>query len=354
MKAMILKGIKSLIHLGVFCAIIVLCFFVGQKAYHYVYNIANQPSEENRSVKEIKITIEKGSTTKDIAKLLEEKNLIPSGLLFELKSRYFKYDGKYKEGEFSLSTNMSEEEIMEILATQGIQAEGIRFTIPEGFTVEKIVERLENEKIVTEDEFMEAMKETQYDYPFFSKIPERNNKLEGYLFPDTYEIRKGAEASEIISKMLNRFDEIIKPEYYKRAEELGYTMDEIIIIASIIEQEAKLNEERPKVAGVIYNRMNSDIQLQMCSTVMYALGKRKDRLLFKDLEVDSPYNTYLYGGLPVGPICNPGEASIKAALYPEEHDYYYFVLMNEETGEHVFTSTGEEHNAAKQEYNQKF
>ena len=92
----------------------------------------------------------------------------------------------------------------------------------------------------------------------------------------------------------------------------------------------------------------------MCSTVMYALGKRKDRLLYKDLEVDSPYNTYLHGGLPVGPICNPGEASIKAALYPEEHDYYYFVLMDEETGEHVFTSTGEEHNAAKKKYNQKF
>ena len=153
--------------------------------------------------------------------------------------------------------------------------------------------------------------------------------------------------------MLNRFDEIVKPEYYKRAQELGYTMDEIIIIASIIEQEAKLEEERPRVAGVIYNRLESDIPLQMCSTVMYALGKEKI-VFYIGFGGRFPYNTYLHGGLPVGPICNPGEASIKAALYPEEHDYYYFVLMDEETGEHVFTSTGEEHNAAKKKYNQKF
>ena len=354
MKSKLLMIIKVLCQLGVFCLILVLCYYVGQKAYNYVYNIANQPSEAERSVKEVNITVEKGATTKDIAKILEENGLIRSSLLFELKSRYFKYDGKFKEGEFSLSTNMSEEEIMEILATQGAQAEGIWFTIPEGYTIKKIAETLENNKIVTQDEFMEALKETKYDYDFLSEIPERSNRLEGYLFPDTYEVREGADAAEIVSKMLNRFDEIVKPEYYKRAQELGYTMDEIIIIASIIEQEAKLEEERPRVAGVIYNRLESDIPLQMCSTVMYALGKRKDRLLYKDLEVDSPYNTYLHGGLPVGPICNPGEASIKAALYPEEHDYYYFVLMDEETGEHVFTSTGEEHNAAKKKYNQKF
>jgi UPF0755 protein len=354
MKKIALKMIKGLFQLGIFCLIVVLCYYVGNKAYNYVYHIANQPSENERSVKEVIITVEKGATTKEIAKLLEENGLIRSSLLFELKSRYYKYDGKYKEGEFALSTNMSEEEIMEILMTKGAQAEGVRFTIPEGYTVQKIAETLEEQKICTKEEFMKALNEAKYDYKFLDGIPDRSNKFEGYLFPDTYEVRKGADATEIVSKMFNRFDEIVTPEYYKRAAELGYTMDEIIIIASIIEQEAKLDEERPIIAGVIYNRLNSDINLQMCSTVMYALGKRKEHLLLTDLEIDSPYNTYLYGGLPVGPICNPGAASIRAALYPEEHDYFYFVLKDEETGEHVFTSTGEEHNAAKKKYNQKF
>jgi len=354
MKEIILKITKSILNLGLFAAVVIFCIIAGKMAFKYAYGIANQPSPENRSVREVEVTVEKGSTTKDIAKVLKEKELITNELIFRFKSKYFKYDGKFKEGKFALSTNMSEEEIMEILTSVGVKAEGIKFTIPEGYTIEKIAQTLEEKEIAKKDDFMKAIKETKYDYEFLSQIPERSNFLEGYLFPDTYEIRKDSEPSEIISKMLNRFDEIVKPEYYNRAEELGYTMDEVIIIASIIEQEAKRDEERPKIAGVIYNRLNIDMNLQMCSTVMYALGKRKDRLLYKDLEIESPYNTYLYDGIPVGPICNPGEASIKAALYPEKHDYYYFVLMDEETGEHVFTETGDEHNAAKQKYNQKF
>ena len=147
MKKIALKMIKGLFQLGIFCLIVVLCYYVGNKAYNYVYHIANQPSENERSVKEVIITVEKGATTKEIAKLLEENGLIRSSLLFELKSRYYKYDGKYKEGEFALSTNMSEEEIMEILMTKGAQAEGVRFTIPEGYTVQKIAETLENKRL---------------------------------------------------------------------------------------------------------------------------------------------------------------------------------------------------------------
>ncbi|KAE9637260.1 endolytic transglycosylase MltG [Defluviitalea raffinosedens] len=354
MKKIVTHLTKGIINLCILLVMILACAFVGNLAFHYAYDIAHQPFPESRSIKEVEITIEQGATTKEIAKMLEEEGLVKNALWFELKSRYFKYDGKFKEGTFLLSTNMDEEEIMKILSSEGSKREGIKVTIPEGFTVEKIAQRLEDESIVKRDEFMEALKEINYDYDFLSMIPERNNRLEGYLFPDTYEVRKDSEASEIISKMLRRFDEIVKPEYYERAEELGYSMDQIITIASIIEQEAKLDEERPKIAGVIYNRLESNMNLQMCSTVMYALGKRKDRLLYSDLEVDSPYNTYLYNGLPIGPICNPGEASIKAALYPEKHDYYYFVLKDEETGEHEFTRTGEEHNLAKQKYNQKF
>ncbi|WP_084757932.1 endolytic transglycosylase MltG [Defluviitalea phaphyphila] len=354
MKNQALKILKMTINIAILIVVIFVCVFIGKKAFNYAYNIANQSSSKNENIKEIEINIEKGATTKEIAEILKEKGLIKNSWWFILKSKYFKYDGKYREGNYTLSTDMTEEEIMDILTTQGAQIEVVRFTIPEGYTIEQIANRLEEENIVEKDEFMKALEEVNYDYDFLNKISGRDNYLEGYLFPDTYEVRKDAEASEIINKMLTRFDEIVKPEYYDRAEELGYTMDEIITIASIIEQEAKLDEERPKIAGVIYNRININMKLQMCSTVMYALDERKDKLYDKDLEIDSPYNTYLYSGLPIGPICNPGEVSIKAALYPEEHDYLFFVLKDEETGEHIFTKTLEEHNAAKIKYNQKF
>ncbi len=353
-KKPIFTFIGLIFKLGFLLITLYLVFHVGKYAYQYTYKIAIQPSPEQRSVRDLEVTIPKGSSTKIIAEILEEKDLIANAYVFRLKSRVEKYDGSFKPGTFILNTGMSEEEIMEILRTGGMYAEGSRFTIPEGYTTESIAKKLDKEKIVTASDFLRAVNEGDFDYDFIKKIPERNMRLEGYLFPDTYEVRSEATSEEIISKMLKRFDDIYKSEYYIRAEELGYTMDEIIIIASIIESEARREEERPTIAGVIYNRLDQNMKLQMCSSVMYALGKRKDRLLFTDLEIESPYNTYKYVGLPQGPISNPGEASIIAALYPEEHNYLFFVLKNEETGEHVFTETGEEHLKAKQKYNQKF
>ncbi len=151
-----------------------------------------------------------------------------------------------------------------------------------------------------------------------------------------------------------KFDDVFTQEYYDQAEELGYTVDEIITIASMIEKEVRVAEERPKVAGVIYNRLNIDMNLQMCSTIMYALEIPRDRLLYRDLEIESPYNTYRNPGLPIGPIANPGAAAIEASLYPESHNYLYFVLKDPETGAHEFNATLDDHNAAKNKYNQKF
>ena len=144
--------------------------------------------------------------------------------------------------------------------------------------------------------------------------------------------------------MLKTFDNMFKQEYYDRAAEMGMTVDEIVTMASIVERETNADSERAKVAGVFYNRKNSGMKLQSCATVQYVLGERKPVLSIADTEIDSPYNTYKYAGLPVGPICNPGEECIKAALYPEATDAYYFCLSK--SGEHIFSATYEEHVAA--------
>lgn len=346
---------KGLLRLGMWVGSLLLIYVIGKKAFLYTYNISRQPAAENRVAKEIEVYIPKGASTKEISEILQEKGLITNSLWFRIVSRINDYDSSFRYGTFVLSTTMEQEEMMKVLQTGGEQEKGIKLVIPEGFTIQDIANRVQKENLVEARDFLEALEDPQeYGYDFIQLIPERNNQLEGYLFPATYEIREGASAKEIISKMLKKFEQVYDAKYQERAEELGYTMDQIITIASIIEKEARLEEERAKIAGVLYNRLNQDMKLQMCSTVIFVLGKPKARLLYKDLEIESPYNTYLYDGLPPGPIANPGEASIRAALYPEEHDYLYFVVEDEETGKHYFSETGEEHERAKQRYKQKF
>jgi UPF0755 protein len=172
--------------------------------------------------------------------------------------------------------------------------------------------------------------------------------LEGYLFPDTYYVSAEPTPDEVIGKMLTRFDDIFTDEYEQRAAELGLSVDEAVTIASIIEKEVSVDTERPLVSQVIHNRLELGMELEIDATVLYALDKRPDRLLYADLEVDSPYNTYAYGGLPVGPISNPGADSIHAALFPEEGNYLFYVLQDPETGVHFFSDDYQEHLGAQQ------
>ena len=152
---------------------------------------------------------------------------------------------------------------------------------------------------------------------------------------------------EIIDLMLQAFNNQFKDEYYDRAAQMGMTVDQVITMASIIERETDSEAERSKVAGVFYNRINSGMKLQSCATVQYLLGERKPVLSIADTQIDSPYNTYIYPGLPIGPISNPGIACIEAALYPEQTDAYYFVQGQD--GQHIFSNTYEEHLAAMKE-----
>ena len=328
---------------------------VFQTGFKSSYKIITTQAKKQTSsnIKEVKIEVKRGASTEEIAQVVYDNGLTSNKLWFRLQSKLFKFDGKYKEGIFSLNTNMDDKRMMELLTTDKVvEQENVRVTIPEGFTILQIATRLEELGLIKKEEFLKAAEEREYEYDFLSDFTHsKKYKLEGYLFPDTYFIRKDATAEEIIVRMLNRFEDITN-KYKQELANLPYSFDEIITIASIIEQEAKLDEERAIIAGVMYNRLTDTMKLQMCSTVQYALGKRTANLSYDDLAVESPYNTYMYAGLPAGAICSPGEASIRAAFQPENHDYYFFVVSEPEKGSHAFSATAGEHANNKAKYKQ--
>jgi len=333
---------------------VVVIYKAALWAFDSGYALMAKEPDENRQIINVSINIPQGSNTESIGKILEEKGLVNSSVYFRIIAKIKGVDSQFQYGDYDLNTGMNDEEIMKILTTQGEKREVVTFTIPEGYTIEKITAKLESIGLCTEAEFMSALDNGRYGYKFLEFIPERNLRLQGYLFPSTYEVYADATAEDIVSTMLEKFDQVFKDEYYPQMEKLGMTLDDIVKIASIIEREVKVPEERPLVSRVIYNRLEIEMPLQMCSTIMYVLDVPRDRVYLKDLEIDSPYNTYKNSGLPVGPIANPGEASIIAALYPADNNYLYFVLTDPEAGSHQFSATLDDHNAAKQKYKQDF
>lgn len=209
-------------------------------------------------------------------------------------------------------------------------------TLPEGLTnaeVAKKVEAATGGKI-SEKEFDAATRAGGFDYDF---LEGSGGNLEGFLFPKTYEVTAEAGARSLVDRLLKQFGLETEQIEWNRAQSLGVTPYQAVIIASMIEEEARVPEDRPLIASVIYNRLKQKMRLGICSTVLYALGEHKEILTNKDLEVDSPYNTYKVAGLPPGPICNPGFESLRAALYPAQTDYIYFILTGAD-GRHSFTA----------------
>jgi UPF0755 protein len=318
--------------------IMVLIIAASLLAYGY-YN-ANLGAATSTGTDQ-EVIIPKGSSVKAISEQLEKQGIIRNANVFAVYCKLSEKAGKIKAGKYILSSSMSVEQIVNKLAAGNAEVNSKRFTIPEGFELRQIAERLESEGLVNKDEFYAAIDKAKFDYAFVKDIPNRDNKLEGYLFPDTYDVFKNATEEEIINKMLNRFNQVFTEEYRQRAKELNMSYDQVITLASIIEREAKLDKERKIISAVFHNRLKKNIKLQSCATVQYLLKEQKEVLTYKDLEVDSPYNTYKYAGLPKGPIASPGAKSIEAALYPDNVDYLYFVANKD--GSHVFTKTYQEH-----------
>jgi len=330
--------VGSMVLIGIIIIILVVMFF------QYL-NRNSEPVNPN-STESITIIIPTGTGTSEIANILVEANLIRDPRVFRLQSMIEGYDGWYKAGEYTFSQIMSLEEIMRILF-EGKTAT-IRFTIPEGYDIKRITKKLAEEGLIDPEIFAEEIEMGSFDYEFVKTAPAGPDRLEGYLFPETYEIFTTANEHDIIDRMLYQFSKVFTEESYARAEELGMTINEVITLASIIEREARVQEDRPVISSVFHNRLAIGMPLQSCATVQYILGEQKPVLSTKDTQIDSPYNTYIINGLPPGPICSPGKDSIHAALYPADTNYLYFLAKGD--GSHVFSETYDQFLKYKAQY----
>lgn len=288
----------------------------------------------------VNINVPRGGTLSTVADNLYENGVIRSKLWFRYKGQEIAM--KIKPGTYEIESGLDIEDIYEIIQ-KGEQEKQVSITFPEGFILYQFAQRVEEVGLGTADEFIEASENyfNSKGYTF-----DRSNlyfNMEGYLFPDTYYFTENQTMDQIVSKLASTMDSIFTDDYKLRADELGLTLHEVLTLASLIEREAYNDAERAKVSGVIHNRLDIDMILQIDATVIYGLGEGKEhmtRVLYSDLEKDNPYNTYRNAGLPPGPIASPGKKSIEAALYPEDHDYFYYVLG--EDG-HVFSKTYAEH-----------
>lgn len=293
------------------------------------------------------VTIPREASSATIGRILYAQGLVHSAPFFNFYVRINGVDDQLKAGSYTFNTPQSLPEIVEQLIKG--PTDNRVFTIPEGFTLVQMADLLQRQGLVSRDDFLTAVAGGQFDYPFLKKLPAGPNRLEGYLFPDTYQVGSNTSAHEIINLMLSRFNEKLKElDYSSRANAAGLTVRQAVIIASMVEREAKVDRERPIIAGVILNRLRLGMPLQVDATVQYALNSQRAKLYYKDLEVESPYNTYRFVGLPPGPIACPGEASLLAAVQPVHTNYLYYVAKPD--GTHAFATTLAEHNTNKRKY----
>ncbi|WP_257351581.1 endolytic transglycosylase MltG [Pseudalkalibacillus decolorationis] len=302
-----------------------------------VFELTPYSSDQVQTIK-----VDKGAGLTSVAEELEEMEIIKNKTFFMLYGKIIGSDNKIKPGKHVISGDLSYSEIYSELVRSPVE-KGQEVVIPEGFTVEQIATRLEKKGITSEKAFLKAVKTGEgISHPLIEKVKKHEGtqyKLEGFLFPDTYYLPKDSRPEKVIVKMLNRFQEV--KDQFETPKELS--LHEWVTLASIVEREAVVAKERPVIAGVFINRLEDQWKLQSCATVQYVLDKPKERLLFKDLKVKSPYNTYLNKGLPPGPISNPGKASLKAVVNAKQHNFYFFVVKGDGTGTHHFSKTFKEH-----------
>lgn len=305
--------------------------------------------------------VEKGMGSAEIASLLEDQGIIRNGLFFRGYLKWVKEGSSFKAGTYTASPGDSYDELIARLnAGDVVKEETVVFTIPEGFTAKQVADKLAEAWNQPADVFLQLINSgTGLNAVSTLKIPEDANlrhRLEGYLFPETYELVKDSTPQEVVEAMLEQLTKKLDsiPDWQEKLAERGLTLHELLTVASLVEREVVVDEERPLVAGVIYNRLNKGQNLEIDATVQYLLDKQKERLLNKDLKVESPYNTYRNPGLPPGPIGSPGLASIEAALRPEASDYYFYVTKKDGSQGHLFGKTYKEHlaNIKKSEQNQ--
>ena len=292
------------------------------------------------------IEVAEGDSFYGVLNKLSEEDKIKNEFLVKL---YLKIRGIKPEvlaGTYKLDKSMTLDEIITLLSNDSTIGK-IYITIPEGYTIDDIATKLEENNICSSEDFINSVK--NYDLPaYVSNNPNKRYNLEGFLFPDTYSFNENENADFVVKTMINRFEEV----WQELVQSLNLSIaddeiEKIVNVASIIEKEAVVDSERSLISSVIYNRIAIEMPLQIDATVIYSYGYHIEKMYEKHLEIDSPYNTYMYYGLPIGPISNPGRASLMAALKPEKTDYLYYLLESEYT--HYFTDTYDDFLRRKEE-----
>lgn len=317
---------------------------------------------KNAASLETKIfSVEKGEGTKEIAMNLEKEGLIKSAPLFRVYTLTWGLSDKLQAGEYLLSSSMAVPEIAGKMAKGEVLKEN--FTIIEGWNLRDIAWNFENKGMFMAEELFELVgfplinfsepnnmplpKDFSQSFDFLKDKP-KNVSLEGYLFPDTYEIQRGAGLEDVVRKILKNFDKKLAPDLREEIKKQNKTIFEVITMASLLEKEVKTLEDKKLVSGILWKRLKTGMPLQVDATLSYITGKKTTKISIEETKIDSPYNTYKHQGLPLGPICNPGLESILAALDPQNSDYWYYLSTPE--GQTIFSKTLKEHNIASDKY----
>jgi UPF0755 protein len=298
--------------------------------------VQRQINPSGASGPEVRLTVDQGMATTDIASMLEREGVITSASIFKFYARLTGL-GSIEAGNYVFEKNSDFSDVTKVLETGAAKAEEERFTVPEGLTLPEVAKVIEAEMPGrTAAKFMEAANSgtirSQYQ-------PPGNNSLEGLILPETYFIEKGADETAILRKMVDSFDQLSSQiNLPGAAAKFGLTPYQVVVVASLVEREARVDEDRGKVARVIYNRLEEKMPLQIDATVLYALGlPPQESVSFKDREINHPYNTYKISGLPPGPIASPGRKSLEASANPTAGNWLYYVLTDP-TGKHTFTN----------------
>lgn len=339
------------------CATLVVVIGLIYTGWTKIYDGFLSPMEPG-STEEVGFTVENGQSLTKVSNNLEAAGLIHNRSVFKYYCDFAGMGQKIQAGSYKLTRSMTMSEIADQL-TMGDGNPIVRnITLIPGWTVEDFAEKLASDGVVADkNAFLELCKtgDAFTDYYYIADVKATANAskrryiLEGYLAPNTYEVYMTATDEEILRKLLSQTEAVFPADYQTRATELGMTMDEVVTLASLIEKEAKA-ADFTKVSAVFHNRLKQNIKLGSDVTIHYITGVRKMNLTNSDLQIDSPYNTYKYAGLPVGPICNPSAEAITAALYPDEtyvaENYLYFCSKDPESGELYFSKTQAEHDQA--------
>ncbi|GGA69084.1 endolytic transglycosylase MltG [Ornithinibacillus halotolerans] len=348
------RTVRKIVAIVIITLIIVLAIG-GISGYSYIKSGLEPVEPGNEQGIEVEIPL--GSSTSSIAELLEENEIIKDSMIFRFYIK-FKNESGFQAGNYTFTKSMTFDEIIESLKSGRIIKEPVyRVTIPEGLTIEEIASIYADKLPITEEDFIEKVTDPDYiselmeRYPFLPEDilhEELRYSLEGYLFAATYDFYQEDPSIEtVIENMLDKSQSVLG-KYLEEMDANGLSLHETVTMASIIEREAVTEDQRKKISGIFYNRLEIGMKLQTDPTVLYAIGGHKSRVLRKDTEVESPFNTYHIYGLPIGPISNFSESALAAAINPEETNYYYFLHDGE--GNIYYSETLEEHNAYKNEH----